>query len=185
MAETLLTSEVFVKAATNISDNIAGKFILPSIREAQEAGLRSVIGDCLLNTLKALVADHTIDDPENVNYKNLLERSKYYLAYMTVVDLLPKVTWKVGNFGVVKSSDENLQVAPQAEVAKQQFYYQAKADGCCRDLQRWLLRNRSLFPELTDCDCAAMQANLRSSATCGVWLGGPRGRKLPGGGGCC
>ena len=35
MAEILLTSEAFVKSVTNVSDNLAGKYILPSIREAQ------------------------------------------------------------------------------------------------------------------------------------------------------
>ena len=55
----------------------------------------------------------------------------------------------------------------------------------CRDLQRWLLDNRAAFPELRGCDCDAIQANLRSAASCGLWLGGVRGKKLPGGGGCC
>ena len=38
MAEVLLTSEAFVKSATGLRDNLAGAYLLPSIREAQEAG---------------------------------------------------------------------------------------------------------------------------------------------------
>ena len=194
MAEILLTSETFVKGVSNISDNVAGKYLLPSIREAQEIGLRGVVGDCLLAKLKEVAAYRPAPerprsyDDNNYDYQpyiDLLDRAQYFLAYTAIALLLPKLTWKIGNFGLAKSNDENLTVAPQEEVAKQQFYYQSKADGCCRDLQRWILQNRTTFPELRACDCAAMEANLRSSASCGIWLGGPRGRRLPGGGGCC
>lgn len=185
MTEILLSSETFVKSVTNISDNVAGKFILPALREAQEVGLRGIVGDCLLDALKERVADGSIAAVENTAYRDLIDRAQYYLAYMTTVEVLNKVSYKVGNFGVAKSNDENLQVVTQDEIAKQQYYYQSKADGCCRDLQRWILRNRQAFPELKDCDCAAMTSNLRSSATSGLWLGGVRGRRVPGGGGCC
>lgn len=178
-----------MKSVTNISDNVAGKFILPALREAQEIGLRGILGDCLLARLKELVADGEIT-PDSVTpgyeaYKDLLDRAQYYLAYRTVTEVCNKVTYKVGNFGVSKSTDDNLQTVTQDELAKQQYYYQEKADGCCRDLQTWILSNRAAFPELRACDCAAMKANLRSAATTGLWLGGPRGKILPGGGGCC
>lgn len=187
--EILLTSEKFVKSVTNISDNVAGKFIMPSIREAQEQGLRGILGDCLLARLKQLVSDGVfLEDPIPVDalpYKDLLDRAQYYLAYKAVVELANKVSYKIGNFGVARSSDENLEVVSQDEIAKQIYYYQSKADGCCLTLQRWILQNKASFPELRACDCAAMQANLRSAATCGIFLGGARGKIVPGGGGCC
>ena len=55
MAEILLTSEAFVKSVTNVSDNLAGKYILPSIREAQEQGLKGILGDPLLAKVKDLM----------------------------------------------------------------------------------------------------------------------------------
>ena len=185
MAEILLTSETFVKSVTAISDNVAGKHIQPAIREAQEVGLRGILGDCLLAKLKALVADKSIGAEGNEAYKDLLDRSQYYLAYSALVNLCNSVTYKLGNFGVSKSSDENLTVATHDEMVKQQLYYQSKADGNCRRLQRWITSNKAAFPELRACDCAALQANLRSSASSGIFLGGARGKILPGGGGCC
>lgn len=190
MTEILICSESFVKAVTNISDNLAGKYLRPALREAQEIGLRGIVGDCLLARLKGLVEDGSIrpdaePKPEFQAYKDLVDRAQYYLAYTVTVELLNKITYKVGNFGVSKTSDENLQVASADEVDRQRWYYQAKADGRCRDLQRWLLANRAAFPELRDCDCAAIQANLKSAASSGLWLGGIRGRIMPGGGGCC
>ena len=184
MAEILLSSEKFIKNVTNISDNVAGKFILPSLREAQEINFRGIVGDCLLARLKALVESGAISADENAAYKDLLDRAQYYLAYQTIVEVCSKVTYKVGNFGVAKSSDENLQPVGPEELDQQRAYYQGKADAHCFQLQTWLLENREDFPELKECDCTRLRANLFSAATCGLWLGGPRGKRKPGRG-CC
>lgn len=176
MAEILLTSEAFVKSATSISDNLAGKYLRPSIREAQDIGLRGILGDTLLERLKADVAAGTIAG----QYKILLDRAQYYLAYMAVVEVTGKVALKVANFGVVRTQDENVQTASQEDISGLRFYYQSKADHCCVELQNYLLNNRADFPELTEGDYNRIRANLYSAATCGVWLGGPRGRVLPG-----
>ena len=180
MAEYLLTSEVFVKSVSNISDNVAGKFILPSIREAQEIKLKSILGSCLLSALKTMGGNGTLDDAGNEKYKELVDRCQYFLAYSAIVEILPKVSYKIGNFGVAKSTDENLQVATQDEIAKQEYYYQSKADYYALELQKWVLENHASFPELTECQCGKIRSNLYSAATCGLWLGGPRGRVLPG-----
>ena len=176
MAEILLSSEKFIKEVTNISDNLHGKYLLPSLREAQEIGLRGILGDCLLDRVKAIVKDGEIEDPLNIAYKTLLERCQYYLAYKTVTEVVQKVSYKIVNFGVAKSTDENLQVATQDEIAKQMYYYQSKADSCCLDLQNFLLNNRSAYPELKACDCNRIEANLKSAASCGIFLGGARNR---------
>lgn len=176
MAEILLSSEAFVKSVTSISDNVAGKYILPALREAQEIGLKTILGSCLVEALKGMVADGTITDEENAAYKELLDRSQYYLAYSAIVEVAQKVSYKIGNFGVSKSTDENLQVATQDEIAKTQFYYQSKADAHCLELQRWVLDNRTAFPKLTECSCRAMKSHLLSAASSGLWLGGARGK---------
>lgn len=176
MAEILLSSEAFVKSVTSVSDNLSGKYILPSLREAQEIGLRGIIGDCLLTKLKTLVKENTINAEENEQYKELIDRCQYYLAYVTIVEVTNKASFKVGNFGVAKSTDENLQVATQDEIVKMQYYYQSKADACCYDLQNWLIEHRTAFPELNDCDCNRISANLYSAASCGMFLGGVRGK---------
>lgn len=180
MAEFLLTSETFVKSVSNISDNVAGKFILPSIREAQEIQLKSILGACLLDTLKMMGSNGTLSDPGNEAYKNLVDQCQYFLAYTAIVEILPKVSYKVGNFGVSKSNDENLTVATQDEIAKQQFYYQSKADFYALELQQWVLDNYASFPELGECQCGKIRSNLYSAATSGLWLGGPRGKVFKG-----
>lgn len=177
MVESLLVSEDFVKSVTNISDNLAGKYLKPSIKEAQDQGLRGIYGDCLYSFVKRLVKEEVIKTPEYESYKELLDHSLYYLAYAAIVEVTNKVSYKIGNFGVAKSTDENLQVATYDEIVKMQYYYQSKADACCLELQKWILENKARFPELTECQCSKLRANLHSAASCGIWLGGARGKR--------
>lgn len=179
MAEILLSSEAFVKSVTSASDNLSGKYILPSLREAQEIGLRGILGDDLLAKLKDLIKNGTLETESGGAYKFLVDHCQYYLAYMTIVEVTNKVSYKIGNFGVTKSQDENLQVASQDEIAKMQYYYQSKADACCLDLQNFLLEHRKDYPELTENSCYKIESNLHSAASCGIFLGGARGRILP------
>jgi hypothetical protein len=179
MAEILLSSEKFIKEVTSVSDNLSGKYMLPSLREAQEIGLKGILGDKLLSKIKTLIKENTLETESDGVYKTLVDHCQYYLAYKTLVEVTNKVSYKIGNFGVTKTQDENLQVATQDEIGKMQYYYQSKADACCLDLQDFLLEHRADYPELTECCCHKIESNLRSAATCGIFLGGARGRKLP------
>lgn len=172
----LLISEDRVKETSSISDNIAPKFLQSSIREAQDQGFKAIVGEALFRKLCGLVQTGQIKDDENVHYKELLSEAQYYLAYRAIVELCMKVSYKVGNFGVAKSNDENLQVATFEEIVSQREYYQAKADSYCRDLQKWILHNKGWYPELTQVHCDEMEANLYSAASCGLFLGGARGK---------
>lgn len=172
MAEILLSSEAFVKSVTSVSDNLSGKYMLPSLREAQEIGLKGILGDELLSKLKGMVKNNCLYG----QYQILLDRCQYYLAYKALVEVTNKVSYKIGNFGVTKTQDENLQVATQDEIAKMQYYYQSKADACCLDLQNFLLEHRKDYPELTECSCHKIESNLHSAASCGIFLGGGRGK---------
>jgi hypothetical protein len=179
MAEILLSSEAFVKSVTSASDNLSGKYILPSLREAQEIGLRGILGDDLLAKLKTLIKEGTLETESERVYKTLVDHCQYYLAYMTIVEVTNKVSYKIGNFGVTKTQDENLQVASQDEIGKMQYYYQSKADACCLNLQNFLLEHREDYPELSECACHKIESNLHSAASCGIFLGGARARRLP------
>jgi len=176
MAEILLTSEAFIKSVTPIDDNTAGKLILPALREAQEFGLRYIMGETLLGYIKGLIQAGTISQPANAIYKQAVDMSQYYLAYKTITEVAKKATYKIGNFGVAKATDENLQTATWDEIGKMVDYYQSKADAYCLDLQNWLLANKSSIPQLTTTQAYKIERNLYSSATCGIFLGGARGK---------
>lgn len=176
MAEILLTSEKFVKTVTSASDNLNAKYLRPAIREAQEINYKRVVGSCLLAKLKGLVAAGEVDAPENVAYKDLIDASQYFLAYTALVEVATRVSYKIANVGVVKTADQNIYNASEDEIAKLKDFYQAKADASCYELQRYVLQHRGEYPELDDCTCGQIRSNLYSAATCGIWLGGARGK---------
>ena len=182
MAEILLISEAAVKEVCSISDNLAGQYLLPSIREAQDVALRNIIGDSLLAKLKELVGSNAISQEGNAKYKELLDLGpfRYYMANTACVGIAQRVTFKIANAGVVKTPDEKVEVADQPDMAKVQSFYQAKADSCALDLEHRLLQNKASFPELNECDCNRIHSHLYTAASCGLWLGGPRGKRLPG-----
>lgn len=175
--EVLLTSETFVKSVLPISDNIAGKYIQSAIREAQElsTGLKGIYGAALLRRVKQLVADDELD--AFPMYKELIEESQYYLAYKAATNVCHKVSFKIANMGVVQTSDDNVQPVPMEDVDRIAADFQNTADMAAYELQGWILDNAREFPELGECGCRRIKSNLKSAATCGIWLGGPRGKR--------
>lgn len=190
-AEILLTNENFVKSVTNISDNMAGKYLLSSIREAQEINLKGILGQDLLNKLKDLVSgnllrgsfsedynrDFAIVVGLNEPYRELIERCQYFLAYQAITELTFKVSYKIANMGVAKTNDDNTQVVSLDEIEKIRVLYQGKADSCAYDLQNYLIENRVRYPELSQNVCTRIHSNLYSHASCGIFLGGARGKR--------
>ena len=108
----LLTSEDRIKSITNISDNLSGKYLQSAIREAQEFDLKGIIGPRLLRTLKGMGQTGEWQP----DYQDLVDEAQDFLAYTAIAKLPMMVSYKVTNFGLAKSADENLQVATMDEI---------------------------------------------------------------------
>lgn len=176
MIDVLLISEDYVKSNSNVDDNLWGKFLLPAIREAQEMGLQGIIGGNLYEAILGKVADGTIQDDDNYDYKYILDKHiQPYLLYQVMVNVIPVIGTKISNMGLMTTDDEKARNVPKNERDSLETYYQYRADFYVRRLQEYLCRNSMLYPELNACDCDRMKANLTSSATCPIWLGGARG----------
>lgn len=176
MAKTiqLLTTEESVKMLAVLDDNLAPNYLRAAILEAQEVGLRDILGGALLDTLKERTEAGTLDG----YYRTLVEDfAQFYLAYKCRAELLGKVAYKVGNAGVIKTTDENITPATASELESVQAEAQAKADYYAYRMQRWLCENFAQFPELCEITRSQIRANLYSAATCGLWLGGPGGER--------
>ena len=171
MTEIYLIEPELVKQLTNVSDNLEGKVLGPAIIEAGNA-LRDIVGDALCDKLEELVANEEIDLDENVNYKLLLDKSQYFLAYTAAANVAVLTAVKVDNFGVSRSTDEHIESLSLSDVFTISEHYQKKADEYCGKLQNWILKNKKKFPELTENQCNDIKANLYSAASCGIWLGG-------------
>lgn len=177
-ANVLLTNSRYIKSITNISDNVQDKYLFPSINESQEIDLKSVIGENLLSKLKDLVSDGGINDPENAVYKDLLQQSQFFLAYDVVSKLCVITSFKIDNAGVYRSNDENMYYASLEEVHNMQEYYENKRDFFRLELVNFCLNNRTNLPELSECQCRKISANLYSAESCGLFLGNARGKSI-------
>lgn len=176
MIEVFLISENKVRGITNIDNNMQSKFLQSAIREAQEVGLQGIIGTPLLMKLKRLIASGEINADSNTAYKEAVDYSQMYLAYMTVVNLCLVTTVKISNGGLQQTSDENLNVLGLEDTWEIQGHYQQKADFFARRLQQRLLDIKDSLPELTETKCNKMRSNLHSAATTSIFLGGRRGK---------
>lgn len=171
----LLISEEKIKSESGLNDNIYGKSLLPAIREAQQIGLCPIIGEALYDSLCTMVDNGSITADTNSNYKYLLDNYiSYYLLYKVISDLIPTIGVKIANIGVVISNDEHIANLSEDERNRVDTYYLYRSDFYCKRLQNYLLENKELFPELDECSCNQMKANLDSASSISLWLGGAR-----------
>lgn len=177
MNKVLLISEDTLKTYSEISDNLWGKNMLPAIQTAQDLYLQETLGSCLYKRILSLVGSGEITDNANVQYKDLLDDYiTPYLIQRVIADLIPIVSSKISNLGVIKSNDEYAQNISAAEVDRLQYQHIVKADQYQKRMQNFLKENMAAFPELNVCSCGDVKPNLDSSEDCGIWLGGYRNR---------
>ena len=169
MKEITLISVDSVKEITGISDNLTPKYLRPAILQSQEDRYLPVVGQKLYDKLRQ-VADSGLHNLANNPYFALLDKSKYFLAYSAVAKVLPQVSYKVANAGVVTTGDDNMQQVDRIALDNLVKYYKNEADSACFRLQRWLLNNKKSYPELTQNQCNQIKANLRTSASCGILI---------------
>ena len=173
MTNILLINEDTLKTYSHLNDNVFGKSLTPAIITAQDIYLQKFLGSCLYKKVLELVKSGEIRNENYVMYKELLDNYiANFLIYQTLANLIPEISTKITNMGLVVSNDEHVQNVTQGErdlVIKKKKKY---ADAYCKMMQDFLKENRDSFPEL-DC-CGA--PNLDSSAETGLWLGGTRSK---------
>lgn len=176
--DVLLTNENIIKSTTNIFENISGNYLLPSIKLAQDIDLEYTIGTELKEALQKMVFENNF---KNI-YKHLLDNYiQPFLTYSSIVRLIPTVAYKIANAGVLSTSDEKMNPMQPNDVDKVRNEYQRLADTYKNRLQKFLIEHHNEFPELTSSSSVdKIRQNLYSAASCGVVLGGPRGKKIMG-----
>lgn len=177
MNDIFLISENRVKAITNVNDNLFNEYLAPAIANAQAIDLQGILGSCLYERLLSMVADGSITDTGNTAYKYVLDNQiRYFLAWEVVASVIPIVAVKIDNAGAVQNGDEKRQHLSQKDFDLLVSHYQDIADSYRHQLQQYLKAHSDLFHELDDCGCGGIEANLDSSNSSPIWLGGYRGR---------
>lgn len=178
MKKVLLISAEFVRAHASISNEMQDKFLKPSIQEAQDIHLEQVLGTKLVNKLCELVRTGAIGEVENTKYKELLDRSQFFLMYQTLAIMTVTASVKFSNAGLYTTNDENMTQIPLDDVFKMQSMFQNKSDYYKDRLQDYCKENYKKFPELKSCGLYDVKPVLDSAASCPIFLGGARGRKV-------
>lgn len=174
MTNILLISEDTLKTHSVLNKNIWADNLAHVIKTTQDVDLQQILGSCLYKKLLELVETGDIKKQEYAIYKTLLdEHILNYLIYQTLVNLIPEISTKITNMGLVTTSDEHVQNVSQAEREIVIGQYQKYADAYCKMLQGFLKENKNKISELDFC----CEAELNSSATVGLWLGGIRNFK--------
>ena len=177
MKEIYLISPNFVRTNTNISSNIQDKFLQSAIREATDMDLHELVGSNLLNKLKIIIDKDEINIPENIIYKQILDISKYFIAYSVVSRLTVISSIKIDNIGANVTGDDNVKTLDLDDIFRIEKFYRDKADFYKKRIQDFLRENYSKIPELSECECYKVKSNTYSAASTGIWLGGTRGSK--------
>lgn len=178
--EVLLISEDTIKSVTNMSDNMQGDYLLPAIQLAQDIDLEETIGTPLLEKIQELVLNNTIINADNIAYKTLLDKYiQPFLCYATIAHITVPVAFKIANAGILRTEDEKMYNVSATEVDRVKSHYQHIADTYKYRLQRYLIANYNKYPELLRYKSIAdLRANLYSAASCGIVLGGARGKTI-------
>ena len=178
--DVLLCCEDTIKTYTNLNDNTAGKYILPALYIAQHQNLEEVLGTLLVEKLQELVATNHINDNENEHYKVLLDDYvNDFLAYSTIVKIIPIVSFKIGNLGATRTEDEKVTGMSYSEVFGLAQHYQQQVDYLQYRMQKYLLQNYSKYKELKEHTTTDnLKSNLISASNCNIWLGGARNKIL-------
>lgn len=176
--DVLLCSEDIIKTYTNLNDNTAGKYILPALYMAQHQDLEEVLGTSLVEKLQELVGTNQLNVNENEHYKVLLDDYvSDYLAYSTIVKLIPIVSFKIGNLGATRTEDEKVTGMSYSEVFGLAQHYQQQVDYLQYRMQKYLLQNYSKYKELKEHTTTDnLKSNLISASNCNIWLGGARNK---------
>lgn len=173
MTNILLISEDTLKTYSHLNDNVWGKSLTPAIITAQDIYLQKFLGSCLYKKVLELVKSGEIRNENYAMYKELLDNYiANFLIYQILANLIPEISTKITNMGLVTSNDEHVQNVTQGERDLVMGQYQKYADAYCKMMQDFLKENRDSFPELNCCGAPTLD----SSAETGLWLGGTRSK---------
>lgn len=150
MNRAYLISEKTLKE-TVLNDNIDSSYIEPAIELAQ-VSLEQVIGTDLMNKLMTLVNEHSMNEPENKNYKILLnDYITDYLKWQVLSEITLLIAYKNRNAGVVQTNNEHQSNTQMGDAQFMKDYYENKANFYAIKTTNYLKSNNSMYPEYKSC----------------------------------
>jgi hypothetical protein len=117
MAYALLISTEDVKKFTITNGNLDADDFIEYIKISQDITIQNYLGSQLYKKLQDLILNDDINEPEFVEYKNLLTTYvKPMLIHWAMVYYLPFAAYTLSNKGLFKHTSENATNVDKAEV---------------------------------------------------------------------
>ena len=151
LADVLLLNRDDLMRITAFNGNIDEDKLLPHIKTAQDIHLRPVIGSKLMEKCKQLVADGTLNDSINANYKTLVY--KYItpcLSFWSAWDAMPFIQYEIANGGVFQHNSENSATPSDESVIMLIQKFKDKAESYSTIMSDYLCDNSNKYPELNE-----------------------------------
>jgi len=143
-------SEDYVRNNLPVDYSLLSGNILPALQQSHFINARDLLGDRLFNEINDMITSGTISDPNNNNYKYLLdEYLQNVVLYWTQFYMTTNLLAKYANKAL---SINNSEFSSNVDLS---IYRQMKNE--CRDLatyyseraKNWLYYNQNFFPEYT------------------------------------
>lgn len=148
MDRVYLIATNLLKAKTTINGNVEDSLLLNSIWEAQTLNVQQTIGTKLLNKIFELVKYGLINDPANINYKNLLiDYIQDVVVYWAWLYSIPYTSFKLTNKGQQNQYSDNSQHSSLDEIKYLEQSLRDKAEFYTKRLSQYLIENYKLYPE--------------------------------------
>lgn len=148
MATALLITREDIVKHTALNGNVDVDLYIQFVKIAQDTHIQNYLGTDLLIKIQDLIIAGTLDNPANVNYKDLLTTHiKPMLIHWAMVEYLPFSAYTIANKGVFKHNSENSTNAEKFEI---DYLIEKSRDIAQHYTQRfidYICFKNTLFPE--------------------------------------
>lgn len=139
----LLIDEQYLRDTSTIDLNVDSKLINPSIEDAQDKYILSILGSELYNDIVNSVSSSTVSS----SYRLLLDLYiKPCLAKYTMMDIVPFLCYKFTNKGVVKQNSDNNEAINSKDMDRLIERFRDSAEISAQRLTKHLISNPTTFP---------------------------------------
>jgi len=148
---TLFLTEKFIKENSAIQDNVEFSNLRPTIRLVQDKHVQRLLGTKLYRKLQTLVADGTITDSGNEDYKYLLDAFiVHIITHAFMAEATTDLLFKYTNISVNTNSNETIQPVSLQQIKFLQEEHKGNSQFYQKRLVDYLLFNQTDFPEYLD-----------------------------------
>lgn len=153
----LFISVAELKKKSIIDGNVDSEKILQYIEISQDINIQNYLGGKLYKYMQKIIVNGTIGNPENVNYKLLLDDYiKPMLIWYTQATYLPFSMFQISNGGTFKHRSENSDTVSKEEMDYLVQKAKDTAEFYTRRFMDYICNNSNLYPEYNNNDSEDM-----------------------------